>query len=244
MKEPLFAGSALAVGRSRLAPFFCLLLCFAACPAQAPRAESAPLRVGGVSVAFGLEPAETAMLAPAAAAEPYVQAVLGKGLRFSQCFFVVDAAFKRRLISGPPTTEEENRRGLHAMIVVTEQPCDAAFLKAARDAALASTKDKRALTEHYKEVQAKATQDAASGITPLKVSPEEAVRQIGQAGLIGESDRHITVGIGSDEGIVITTYVSAESRLVVFAQWTDQRNFAHCIERAKAFSDFLIGQTK
>jgi len=149
-----------------------------------------PLKVGSVAVSFPLELGETGVVPPAEGATAYVQAVLGKDIRFSQCFFVLDVAYRKKLLSGRPTTELEDRQGLRSMFVVTNQACDAAFLKASKDAG------------------------------------------------------HFTIGMGNDEGVVITTYACAESRLVVFSQWTDQKNFPHCIERAKAFTDALGTQTK
>jgi len=212
--------------------------------AQAPQPEVVPLKVGTVAVSFPLEVGETAVVPPPEGAAAYVQAVLGPRTPFSQCFFVLDVAYRRKLLSGRATSEAEDRQGLRSLLVVTNQACDTAFLKATKDAALASTKDKRALTEHFKEVQAQAAKNPGGAITPLKVSPEEAVKRIGPIGLISESDRHFTIGMGNDEGVVITTYACAESRLVVFSQWTDQKNFPHCIERAKAFTDALASQTK
>ena len=220
------------------------ILLASVCLAQAPPSEVVPLKVGGVDVAFGLEADEVGVVPQAEGATAYVQAVMGKQTRFTQCFFVLDAAYRKKLLSGQPTTEAEDRKGLRSMIVVTTQACDAAFLKATRDAALASTKDKRALSDHFKEVQAQATKDGGGVITPLKVSPSEAARQIGAVGLISEGDRFFTIGMGNDDGALISTYAYAESRLVVFVQWTDQKNFPHCIERAKAFVDTLIRQTK
>lgn len=244
MSIALSAGMKHIRGCVRLALIGCALLSVGFCQAQSPAVEVVPLKVGSVAVSFPLELGETGVVPPAEGATAYVQAVLGKDIRFSQCFFVLDVAYRKKLLSGRPTTELEDRQGLRSMFVVTNQACDAAFLKASKDAALASTKDKRALTEHFKEVQAQATKNPSGAVTPLKVSPEEAVRRIGQIGLISESDRHFTIGMGNDEGVVITTYACAESRLVVFSQWTDQKNFPHCIERAKAFTDALGTQTK
>ena len=220
------------------------ILLASVCLAQAPPSEVVPLKVGGVDVAFGLEADEVGVVPQAEGATAYVQAVMGKQTRFTQCFFVLDASYRKKLLSGQATTEAEDRKGLRSMIVVTTQACDAVFLKATRDAALASTKDKRALSDHFKEVQAQATKDGGGVITPLKVSPSEAARQIGAVGLISEGDRFFTIGMGNDDGALISTYAYAESRLVVFVQWTDQKNFPHCIERAKAFVDTLIRQTK
>lgn len=220
------------------------ILLASVCLAQAPPSEVVPLKVGGVDVAFGLEADEVGVVPQAEGATAYVQAVMGKQTRFTQCFFVLDASYRKKLLSGQATTEAEDRKGLRSMIVVTTQACDAAFLKATRGAALASTKDKRALSDHFKEVQAQATKDGGGVITPLKVSPSEAARQIGAVGLISEGDRFFTIGMGNDDGALISTYAYAESRLVVFVQWTDQKNFPHCIERAKAFVDTLIRQTK
>lgn len=220
------------------------ILLASVCLAQAPPSEVVPLKVGGVDVAFGLEADEVGVVPQAEGATAYVQAVMGKQTRFTQCFFVLDASYRKKLLSGQATTEAEDYKGLRSMIVVTTQACDAAFLKATRDAALASTKDKRALSDHFKEVQAQATKDGGGVITPLKVSPSEAARQIGAVGLISEGDRFFTIGMGNDDGALISTYAYAESRLVVFVQWTDQKNFPHCIERAKAFVDTLIRQTK
>ena len=220
------------------------ILLASVCLAQAPPSEVVPLKVGGVDVAFGLEADEVGVVPQAEGATAYVQAVMGKQTRVTQCFFVLDASYRKKLLSGQATTEAEDRKGLRSMIVVTTQACDAAFLKATRDAALASTKDKRALSDHFKEVQAQATKDGGGVITPLKVSPSEAARQIGAVGLISEGDRFFTIGMGNDDGALISTYAYAESRLVVFVQWTDQKNFPHCIERAKAFVDTLIRQTK
>ena len=78
----------------------------------------------------------------------------------------------------------------------------------------------------------------------MKVSPEEAARQIGSVGLIAESPKFFTVGVGSNDEVVILTYVCAESLLVVFAQWTDQKGSLRRIERAKAFTDTLVSQTR
>ena len=244
MRKPLSEGHESIVGQFRPTAVLCGLLAVVVGWAQSPPVEVVPLKVGSVAVSFPLELGETGVVPPAEGATAYVQAVLGKDVRFSQCFFVLDVAYRKKLLSGRPTTELEDRQGLRSMLVVTNQACDAAFLKASKDAALASTKDKRALTEHFKEVQAQATKNPTGAVTPLKVSPEEAVRRIGQIGLISESDRHFTIGMGNDEGVVITTYACAESRLVVFSQWTDQKNFPHCIERAKAFTDALASQTK
>ncbi len=220
------------------------ILLASVCLAQAPPSEVVPLKVGGVDVAFGLEADEVGVVPQAEGATAYVQAVMGKQTRFTQCFFVLDVSYRKKLLSGQATTEAEDRKGLRSMIVVTTQACDAAFLKATRDAALASTKDKRALSDHFKEVQAQATKDGGGVITPLKVSPSEAARQIGAVGIISEGDRFFTIGMGNDDGALISTYAYAESRLVVFVQWTDQKNFPHCVERAKAFVDTLSRQTK
>jgi hypothetical protein len=220
------------------------LLSAAACVAQAPQPQVVPLRIGGVDVVFGLEADEVGVVPPAEGAAAYVQAVLGKGMCFSQCFFVLDGAYRKKLLSGRPTSEAEDRQGLHSMIVVTTQPCDVAFIRTSRDASVASTKDKGALAAHFKEFQAQAVKDGGATIKPLNVSPEQAAKQVGQAGLISESARHFTVGIGADNGVIISSFVCAESRLVVFAQWTDAKNFPHCIERAKAFSDDVCAQTK
>jgi hypothetical protein len=244
MRKPLSVGHVSIVGRFRPTAVLCGLLAVVVGWAQAPQAEVVPLKVGSVAVSFPLEVGETGVVPPAEGAAAYVRAVLGKNVRFSQCFFVLDVAYRKKLLSDRPTTELEDRQGLRSMFIVTNQACDTAFLKATKDAALASTKDKRALTEHFKEVQAHATKAPGGAITPLKVSPEEAVKRIGPIGLISESDRHFTIGMGNDEGVVITTYACAESRLVVFSQWTDQKNFPHCIERAKAFIDALASQTK
>ena len=220
------------------------LLMASVCLAQSPKVEIVPMKIGGVSVSFPLEVGESGVVPPPDAAASYVGAVMGKNVRISQCFFVMDAGYRRKLLNDQPTTREEDRKGLHSMIVVTELPCDARSLKVKRDTELASTKDKKALSEHFKNVQAQATKDGGGVISPLKVSPEQAARQIGQAGVISESSRHFTIGIGDDNGIAITTFVCAESLLVVFTQWTDQKNFPHCIERAKAFTDALGAQTK
>ena len=220
------------------------LLMASVCVAQSPKVEIVPMKIGGVSVSFPLEVGESGVVPPAEAAASYVGAVMGKSMRFSQCFFVMDAGYRRKLLNDQPTTPVEDRKGLHSMIVVTELPCDARSLKVKRDAELASTKDRKALSEYFKNVQALATKDGGGIISPLKVSPEQAARQIGQAGLISESSRHFTIGIGDDNGIAITTFVCAESLLVIFTQWTDQRNFPHCIERAKAFTDAVGVQTK
>lgn len=226
-----------------LALVCCAVLSARVCLAQESQVEVVPLKIGASEASFSLERGEVAVVPPAEGATAYVQAVLGKHIRFSQCYFVLDSDYRRKLVSGKPTTEQEDRQGLRSMIVITQQACDTAFLRQARIAAVASTKDKRALTEHFKETQAQATKEG-SGINPLKVSPEEAVRQIGQAGLISESDRHFTIGMGSDQGVVISTYLCADSKLIVFVQWTDQKNFPRCIERSKAFVDTLIAQTK
>ena len=220
------------------------ILLASVCLAQAPQSEVVPLKVGGVDVAFGLEADEVGVVPQAEGATAYVQAVMGKQTRFTQCFFVLDAAYRKKLLSGQPTTEAEDRKGLRSMIVVTTQPCDEAFLKTIRDGSLASTKDKRALVELLKDVQSQATKDGGATIAPLKDSPAQAAMKIGAVGLISESSRHFTIGVGADDGIVISTFMFAESRLVVFSQWTDQRNFPHCIERAKAFVDTLDGHTK
>ena len=220
------------------------LLAASVCLAQSPKVEVVPLKIGGVALSFPLEVGESGVVPPADAAASYVGAVMGKNMRFSQCFFVMDAGYRRKLLHDQPTTPEEDRKGLHSMIVVTELPCDARSLKVKRDAELASTKDTKALSEHFKNVQAQATKDGGGVISPLMVSPEQAARQIGQAGIISESSRHFTIGIGDDNGIAITTFVCAESLLVVFTQWTDQKNFPHCIERAKAFTDALGAQTE
>lgn len=244
MNDPMAPGFVLAVRGKLMAALLGLILSIATCPAQAPQAEVVPLKLGTVAVSFPLELGETPVVPPPEGATAYVQAVLGPGTRFSQCFFVLDVAYRRKLLAGRATTEAEDRQGLRSMIVVTNQACDAAFLKATKAAALSSTQDKRALAERFKEIQAQATKDPGGAVTPLKVSPEEAVRQLGAVGLIAESDRQFTIGMGNDEGVVITTFACAESRLVVFSQWTDQKNFPHCIERAKAFADALIRQTK
>jgi hypothetical protein len=203
-----------------------------------------PLRIGGVNISFPLEADETGVVPPADAATAYVQAVMGKQMRFTQCFFVLEAEYRRKLISGAATSESEDRKGLRSMIVVTSQACDAGFLRTARDAALASTKDKRALADRLREVQTQAAQDGGAAVSPLKLSPEEAARQIGPVGLIAESPKSFTVGLGSNDEVVISTYVCAASRLVVFVQWTDQKGFPYRIERAKAFSEALDRQTK
>lgn len=184
------------------------------------------------------------MVPPPDAAASYVGAVMGKNARFSQCFFVLDAGYRRKLLNDQPTTPEEDRKGLHSMIVVTDLACDAASLKAARDAAIARTKDKAALAAQFRETDKKAFHKGNAILTPLKVSPEQAAKDMGVAGVISESPSHFTLGIGHDGGIAITTFVCAESRLVIFSQWTDQTNFPHCIERAKAFTEALGNQTK
>ena len=212
--------------------------------AQSGKVDVVPLRLGGVDVSFPLETDETGVVPTAEAATAYVQAVMGKQMRFNQCFFVLEAEYRRKLTSGATTTEAEDRKGLRSMIVVTSQACDAGFLKAARDAALASTKDKRALADRLKEVQTQDVKDGGAAVSPLKVSPEEAARQIGPVGLIAESPKSFTVGVGSNDEVLILTYVCAESLLVVFVQWTDQKGSLHRIERAKAFTDTLVSQTK
>ena len=117
-------------------------------------------------------------------------------------------------------TIEEGRRG-QMQIVVTELPCDAALLRATRDAAIARTKDKAALAAQFRETDKKAFHKGNAILTPLKVSPEQAAKDMGVAGVISESPSHFTLGIGHDGGIAITTFVCAESRLVIFSQWTD-----------------------
>ena len=220
------------------------LLAASVCLAQSPKVEIVPLKIGGVAVSFPLEVGESGVVPPAEAALSYARATLGKNMRISQCFFVMESGYRRKLYTNQPTTEAEDRKGLHSMIVVTELTCDAAALRAARDAAIARSKDKVALTAQLNEVNQRALKDGGATITPLKVSPAQAARQIGQAGVISESSRHFTIGIGDNDGIAITTFVCAESLLVVFTQWTDQKNFPHCIERAKAFTDALGAQTK
>jgi len=212
--------------------------------AQSAKVDVVPLNIGGVSMSFPLERDEAGVVPPVEGATAYVQAVMGKQMRFTQCFFVLEAEYRRKLTSGRVTTESEDRKGLRSMIVVTSQACDAGFLKAARDAELASTKDKRALADRLKEVQAQAAKDGGAVVSPLKVSPEEAARQIGSVGLIADSPRSFTVGVGSNDEVVISTYVCAESLLVVFVQWTDQKGSLHRINRAKAFTDTLVSQTK
>lgn len=212
--------------------------------AQPAKVDVVPLRVGGVDVPFPLEAEETGVVPPAEGATAYVQATMGKETRFTQCFFVLDAEYRRKLLSGRATTEAEDRKGLRSMIVVTTQACDAGILKVMRDAALASTKDKRVLADRFREVQAQAVKDGGATISPLKVSATEAAKRIGPVGLIVESPRSFTIGLGSDDGVLVSTSVCAESRLIVFAQWTDQKNFPHCIERAKAFTDALESRTK
>jgi hypothetical protein len=223
-----------------------LLILFSASMAfaQSAKVDVVPLRIGGVNISFPLEADETGVVPPADAATAYVQAVMGKQMRFTQCFFVLEAEYRRKLISGAATSESEDRKGLRSMIVVTSQACDAGFLRTARDAALASTKDKRALADRLREVQTQAAQDGGAAVSPLKLSPEEAARQIGPVGLIAESPKSFTVGLGSNDEVVISTYVCAASRLVVFVQWTDQKGFPYRIERAKAFSEALDRQTK
>jgi len=93
-------------------------------------------------------------------------------------------------------------------------------------------------------VQARVAKDGGGAVSPLKVSPAEAAEQIGPVGLIAESPRSFTVGVGSNDAVLISTYVCAESLLVVFVQWTDQKGFPHCIERAKAFTDTVVSQTR
>jgi len=212
--------------------------------AQSAKVDVVPLNIGGVSMSFPLERDEAGVVPPVEGATAYVQAVMGKQTRFTQCFFVLEAEYRRKLTSGGGTSESEDRKGLRSMIVVTSQACDAGFLKAARDAALASTKDKRALADRLREVQAQAAKDGGAAVSPLKVSPEEAARQIGSVGLIAESPRSFTVGVGSHDEMVISTYVWAESLLVVFVQWTDQKGSLHRIDRAKAFTDTLVSQTR
>jgi hypothetical protein len=212
--------------------------------AQSAKVDVVPLNIGGVSMSFPLERDEAGVVPMAEAATAYVQAMMGKQMRFTQCFFVLEAEYRRKLTSGRATTESEDRKGLRSMIVVTSQACDAGFLRAARDAALASTRDKRALADRLKEVQARVAKDGGGAVSPLKVSPAEAAEQIGPLGLIAESPRSFTVGVGSNDAVLISTYVCAESLLVVFVQWTDQKGFPHCIERAKAFTDTVVSQTR
>lgn len=220
------------------------LLTASVCLAQSPKVEIVPLKIGGVAVSFPLEVGESGVVPPPDAAASYVGAVMGKNMRFSQCFFVMDAGYRRKLLHDQPTTPEEDRKGLHSMIVVTELPCDAALLRATRDAAIARTKDKAALAAQFRETDKKTFHKGNAILTPLKVSPEQAAKDMGVAGVISESPRHFTLGLGHDGGIAITTFVCAESRLVIFSQWTDQTSFPHCIERAKAFTDALGAQTK
>jgi len=212
--------------------------------AQSAKVDVVPLNIGGVSMSFPLERDEAGVVPPVEGATAYVQAVMGKQMRFTQCFFVLEAEYRRKLTAGRVTTETEDRQGLRSMIVVTGQACDAGFLKTARDAALASTKDKRALADRLKEVQARSAKDGGGVVSPLKTSPAEAAEQIGPVGLIAETPRSFTVGVGSNDTVVISTYVCAESLLVVFVQWTDQKGFPHCIERAKAFTDTVVSQTR
>ena len=220
------------------------LLAASVCAAQSTKVEVVPLKIGGVSVSFPLEVGESGVVPPAEAALSYARATLGKNMRISQCFFVMESGYRRKLYTNQPTTEAEDRKGLHSMIVVTELACDAAALRAARDAAIARSKDKVALTAQLRETDKKAFHKGNAILTPLKVSPEQAAKNMGVAGVISESSRHFTIGIGDNDGIAITTFVCAESLLVVFTQWTDQKNFPHCIERAKAFTDALGVQTK
>ncbi len=212
--------------------------------AQSSNTDAVPLKVGGARLSFPLERDEAGVVPPVEGATAYVQAVMGKQMRFTQCFFVLESEYRRKLTSGRPTTESEDRQGLRSMIVVTSQACDAGFLRAARDAALASTRDKRALADRLKDVQARVAKDGGGAVSPLKVSLAEAAEQIGPVGLIAESPRSFTVGVGSKDAVLISTYVCAESLLVVFVQWTDQKGFPHCIERAKAFTDAVVSQTR
>ena len=212
--------------------------------AQSTGADAVPLNVGRVRWSFPLERDEAGVVPPVEGATAYVQAVMGKQMRFTQCFFVLEAEYRRKLTAGLVTTESEDRKGLRSMIVVTSQACDAGFLRSARDAALASTRDKRALADRLKEVQARVAKDGGGAVSPLKVSPAEAAEQIGPVGLIAESPRSFTVGVGSNDAVLISTYVCAESLLVVFVQWTDQKGFPRCIERAKAFTDNVVSQTR
>jgi|GEM_PF-4814823 len=220
------------------------LLTASVCVAQSPKVEIVPMKIGGVSVSFPLEVGESGVVPPAEAAASYVRLALGKNMRISQCFFVMESGFRRKLLTNQPITEAEERKGLHSMIVVTELACDAAALRAARDAAIARSKDKVALTAQLNEINQRGLREGGATITPLKVTPEQAAKSMGPAGVISESSRHFTIGVGDDNGIAITTFVCAESLLVIFTQWTDQRNFPHCIERAKAFTDALSAQTK
>ena len=220
------------------------LLTASVCVGQSPKVEVVPLKIGGVAVSFPLEVGESGVVPPAEAALSYARATLGKNMRISQCFFVMESGYRRKLYTNQPTNEAEDRKGLHSMIVVTELACDAAALRAARDAAIARSKDKVALTAQLRETDKKAFHKGNAILTPLKVSPEQAAKNMGVAGVISESASHFTIGVGDDNGIAITTFVCAESLLVVFTQWTDQKNFPHCIERAKAFTDALGAQTK
>jgi hypothetical protein len=220
------------------------LLVSSGCLAQVRPPEVLSLRVGGVDAPFSLEADESGVVPDADAAAAYIKTIFGKGMRFSQCYFVLSSGYRRKLLSGATTTDAEDRLGLRSMVVVTEQPCGTASLRASRDASIEASNDKRALADHFRDVQRQSAKDGIQVIVPLKASPEHVARQIGTAGLISESDRHFTIGIGSEDGVVIITHVCAESRLVLFAQWTDQRNFPHCIERAKAFVDTLGSRTK
>lgn len=223
---------------------FLAVLISSGCLAQVLKPDVLPLRVGGVDAPFRLEGGEAGVMPPAEGASPYIKAVFGKEMRFSQCFFVMDAKYRNKLLSGATTTEAEDRQGLRSMIVVTDEVGGPGSLKAARDASIERSKDKQALARHFKDVQRQLAKDGVDVVMPLKASAEVLAGQIGTAGLIAESDRHFTIGVGSDDGVVIITHICAESKMVIFAQWTDQRDFPHRIERAKAFVDELGAQTK
>jgi hypothetical protein len=57
--------------------------------AQSAKVDVVPLRIGGVDVPFPLETDETGVVPMAEAATAYVQAVMGKQMRFTQCVFVL-----------------------------------------------------------------------------------------------------------------------------------------------------------
>ena len=61
------------------------------CAAQSTKVEVVPLKIGGVELSFPLVADETGVVPPAEGATAYVQAVLGKGMRFSQS---QEAAFR------------------------------------------------------------------------------------------------------------------------------------------------------
>ena len=75
------------------------LLMASVCVAQSPKVEIVPMKIGGVDVAFGLEADEVGVVPQAEGATAYVQAVMGKQTRFTQCFFVLDAAYRKKMLS-------------------------------------------------------------------------------------------------------------------------------------------------